>query len=849
MVFLSLSYIHTLIALLTAFVFTLYNFLKTKKLDVKKIAAFLISILIVNSLFYLPFLKSLYSDQVVLKFFLLVHLIVNVLVLFLYILYYDKSVFGAKFQNLLLLSSVVVFGQVYNISNFIELEKLRKEQMVVKDKIYQSSNKDLFFGPYISLPNGIYEYQIRYESKEDLNYKVTLLSGRLLRSTGVLRTGNSVESGRLLIENNIGVNLEFIIFNNVQTKDQTFIYEYKIYPVHILEHFLVSILCHLIISLVVYLLLRISVLIVGEYVFRFEDFERHFSVLFSCLITATILIWTASVIGLVTKSEAIYVLLLLWLFSLVFFLSFLLLLRLNAIKYLTIFVVVLAITIGTSINFGLPQINIYYDEIDIVRGIVSFLMFPNLFHSIEWPHYFYPHHYSHIHLSYVVMYPLSLVANLVYPEYGISFFEKNPDMTLIVARFISMIFSVFSVIALFALAREIFENVFVAAISSLLLGIAPMFFHMSHVAKTDTAIIFAIIASMYFSVLFGKRNDVKYLFASLFFAAMAASYKVNYASLLIIPAGVYVLSIIRSKILDVTRLFTTTLMSVIVFVVSFLVFIPNFLVIPDVIVNRFFYETGEGSFTLDLGLYFYVYQGLIIGSGVIPFLLFLLSLILVMKNEKFDRVYYLVLILLFGAINLIGLLSLSSRELPRYSNFFIPIIALLSSYSVYQINRALDKSRIHKILFNILIFLPVVFLALLNKTYFLKPISTIEARKWILENIPSDSRIASFNSISYTYRIHLEKPKIDEFMEINKLENLLSEYDYILLFIYETNDRDKFLNKLSGRVELLTNFNHFYKNDEKYIDLIHEWHIEYYTRFWKIQHTNPTIEIYRVLRN
>ncbi|MCS7299680.1 MAG: hypothetical protein RMJ37_06980, partial [Spirochaetia bacterium] len=91
--------------------------------------------------------------------------------------------------------------------------------------------------------------------------------------------------------------------------------------------------------------------------------------------------------------------------------------------------------------------------------------------------------------------------------------------------------------------------------------------------------------------------------------------------------------------------------------------------------------------------------------------------------------------------------------------------------------------------------------------------------------------------------------KIDEITEIDKLENLLNEYDYILLFIYETNDRDKFLNKLSGRVEFLTNFNHFYKNDEKYIGLIHEWHIEYYTRFWKIQHTNPTIEIYRVLRN
>ncbi|MCX8029931.1 MAG: hypothetical protein N2712_08060, partial [Brevinematales bacterium] len=228
----------------------------------------------------------------------------------------------------------------------------------------------------------------------------------------------------------------------------------------------------------------------------------------------------------------------------------------------------------------------------------------------------------------------------------------------------------------------------------------------------------------------GKRNNVKYLFASLFFAAMAASYKINYASLLIIPAGVYVLSIIRSKILDVTRLFVTTLMSVIVFVASLLVFIPNFLVIPDVIVNRFFYETGEGSFNLDRSLYFYVYQGLIIGSGVVPFLLFPLSLILVTKNEKFDRVYYLVLILLFGTINLIGLLSLSSRELPRYSNFFIPIIGLLSSYSVYQINRALDKSRIHKILLNILIFLPVAFLALLNKTYFLKPISTMEARKW-----------------------------------------------------------------------------------------------------------------------
>ncbi|MCX8029892.1 MAG: glycosyltransferase family 39 protein, partial [Brevinematales bacterium] len=526
MIFLSLSYIHTLIVLLTAFVFTLYNFLKTRKLDVKKIAVFLISIVIANSLFYVPFLKSLYSDQVVLNFFLLFHLIVNVLVLFLYILYYDKSVFGAKFQNLLLLSSVVVFGQVYNISNFIELEKLRKEQMVVKDKIYQSSNKDLFFGPYISLPNGIYEYQIRYESKEDLNYKVTLLSGRLLQNTGVLRTGNSVESGRLLIENNIGVNLEFIIFNNVQTKDQTFVYEYKIYPVHILEHFFVSVSCYLIISLVVYLLLRIGVLIVGEYVFRFKDFERHFSVLFSCLITATILIWTASVVGLVTKSDAIYVLLLLWLFSLVFFLSFLLLLRQNALKYLTIFVVVLTITLGISINFGLPQINIYPDEIDIVRGIVAFLMFPNLFHSNEWP-YFFPHHYSHIHLSYVVMYPLSLVANLVYPEYGISFFGENQDKALVVARFISMIFATLSVIALFALTRELFENMFVATISSVLLGIAPMFFHMSHVAKTDTAIIFAIIASMYFSVLFGKRNNVKYLFASLFFAAMAASYKIN----------------------------------------------------------------------------------------------------------------------------------------------------------------------------------------------------------------------------------------------------------------------------------------------------------------------------------
>lgn len=825
--FIILIYANIIIAILMIILVEIFYYLKTKNFKISQPLIFIGLILSISIIFY--FLSKYFENILLIKLFIVIHTFLLVTVVCLYVYVFKKSIIQFNNLNIILILSILLFSQVSNLSNTLTLTNYSSKPVIIdQTNIYKNADNTLYFGPYISLPNGFFQIMIKYKSQYDLDYQITIFSAKISINNGILKSNYSFETNKVIIENNLADNLEIIIPDH---KKQAKIEFYKIYPILITEYSILSSIQLIFSSILIFLLVSHILLIFYIFVDRYRLTKSIISW------SIPIFLFLASLVSLISILFTVDKTLLLVFLIIVFFVIIKVIVLVflressNIPKLLIFIVIVFSAVVLTTINYGFPQTNIYPDEEDLVKGYYSFLKEPNIFHDNVYP-YLFPHHYSAIHLGYLFVYPISIIANSLFPEYGIGYFSKNPEVLLIASRMITILFAFLSIITIFFISRIIFKNQSIAILSAIVLSLSPIFFHMSHIAKTNTLIIFGILLSIYFAIKYSEERKNLYLILSSVSATIPASLKINFITLLVIPIIIYTYILIKEKNFDL-KFHTKVFFKVLFYTtISFLILLPNILVIPNYIIERFIFETGEKielSKRLTLALEEYIWNGLVIGSGISPFLLFLIGLLTMFRSVSLNTnsKLYLYSILVFGLINIIPLCLLSSRPLPRFSDFFIPIISIFSSYVLYQIIKK------YRALFVILIFL-LLFLIVLEKYYFLKPITTIEARNWILSNIPTNQNIYSVNLKSYYHRIVLKNIK-------DNLPQKLSTGEYIIFYKYSNDETINIQN-----LELITNFNKYY-HETNYVYFTELEHmIRFYTNFHKIRAINPSIEIYRV---
>lgn len=826
MKFAILNYLHVILPILTVVLNEFANYLKTKKFRLLVLVAFVATLLFVGLLFtYLG--NELYENLIVLKVLLVLNVAVVLLILLFYFYNFDKGNLEISKVNIMLLLSIVFFSQVSNLSNTMTLISYSRDVIVIdQEKIHKGN--DVFFGPYISLPNGFFEFIVNYSASEDTGYRITTHSDNITLKRGILSSSYSSETNRVLFENNLAKDVEIII---PTSEHKLKVHNYVIVPIFITEYFLLSSLQVILSSVIVFLFMHSLLSLVSILLSSFGVVTKRLLLMFiPSFLTLSSVFVLLSIFGIAGKTELLYTVIAIFFGIINAWLLLLFRVKANIPNLLIILVVVFSAVILSSINFGLPQINIYPDEGEHTVSSYYFFEFPNVFHDNTWP-YFAPHHYFVIHLNYLFIYPVSIIASSLFPEYGIAYFSKNPETLLVLLRLVSLLFGNLSIIMVFLVSREIFKNENIAMISSMILSISPMFFHMSHVAKTNTIIIFGILASIYFAIKYGNDNRKIHLVFSAIFAAFAAAIKVNFATVLVVLGIIYLVTETRKMNFAVYYHLRNLIMVLITFVISFVVFLPNILVVPAYIIKTFFSEARIAAVELPArlasGLDNYIFQGIIIGSGVVPFVLFVLGAFVMLSSKQVDSVVkvYLLSVLTFGLTNLVPLV-LSSREIPRYSDFFIPLVSIFSSYILHEL---VKRSK----LYWFLVLLPLC-LILLEKYWFMKPITTIEARNWIIENIPNKV-IYSTNPISHYHQITLTNVKTD-------IPTNLLPGDFVVFYRYRYDEK---LN-LPQSLELVTNFDAWYSKDEYVYTDSQEWMIRFYTNFHKIRALNPTIEIYRV---
>lgn len=805
--FLYLIQSNAILTILLFLISQLFFYFKTKKL-VKSFWFFILAFIFTNMFFlFLEYTNtSLVKNIIITKVLVVLHSFFHLFIIVFFIYSLNKEILKVFLSNKILLVLIFTLVQVYNFSNFLKLKNIQANPIIVlNDKIFKNQDNTVFYGPYLFLPNGFFNVVIDYNVEEKLTYNITLLSGKLYIRDGKLFSGNTVGTNSILLEKSLGRDFEIILHNNVPSKNQTRINNYTIYPTHIFCYLVLSFLDGTVNALIYFILL-------GLFLYFLRKREIYFKlgmqkIGYEKLISYTFIVFFLSLIifkflGFITfiKVSFLTYFFIFWLSLFLYVFLLLPLKKKNIITKELIFIILIFMLLLLSIiQYGFPQINIQHDEEDIVKGILAFLNYPDILHSNKFP-YFFPHHYSSIHLHYLLVYPISLIVEFITGLNGVFVLKENPYIVLLLARFSSLLFGVLSIILIFLISKKVFQDEKVATFSSLILTTSIVFFAMSNYAKIETMMMFGILGTIYFSLVFLEDGKMSFLFISIISAAFASSSRINFVLLLILPVFTYFFRsffVERKRLKEVLLYF---LLFALVFFVSFIVFLPNMLVISQYIIDSFFSEATRDNIDIYKKLYHYVYEGIFLYGGITFPLLFITSIPFVFFSKNLNKTQKLcaMLVLSVGVVNLVILLIFGKRAISRYSMFFIPVVAIFSAYLILKIK---EKTN------NLIFFLILVFLfsfSLQDIAKFIirrmrKPIA-IKAREWIAQNVKPEEKIGVLNLQLPYHRIVLPNYKIKEVENGKPITN----YDYFIVYVYTENQKNM-LSSFQG-VEFVTNF-------------------------------------------
>lgn len=396
-----------------------------------------------------------------------------------------------------------------------------------------------------------------------------------------------------------------------------------------------------------------------------------------------------------------------------------------------------------GINYNLPLSTAIVDEIVILSGSLKMLAEKKVTLSFVHSNYF--------PLSYYIYIPF-LIAYIFYLKLFSSFdtFSKIKELGilhtgnfLIVGRMISILFGVASVFIFYLISQRLFKNRNISLVASLLFAISPLNVAMSHFARIWTIQIFFILLATYFALKFFSKSVLSGSYKKFIALGilMGTAFASNIIGLLIyIPIMMIVyfscefnrtknfLIFLRSKKFLVLNIIIIFIIAGTYFLnkTSFVNFLNGFL--GNVVYGDNFFEVSFGE---KLAYYFKV----LFKYETMPFLLAMFSFPLIYMKDK--RIFFF---LLSGFLSFFIFLGpFGGFTQARYS---MPMIPFLIFASAYSIKFFWDKKNKAIAIFLITAaILPSSFLVYKMDKVFFNNGSELVFYKWMLNNIPNNSRI------------------------------------------------------------------------------------------------------------
>lgn len=401
-----------------------------------------------------------------------------------------------------------------------------------------------------------------------------------------------------------------------------------------------------------------------------------------------------------------------------------------------------------GVNYNLPLSTAVVDEIVILSGSLKMIAEKKATLSFVHSNYFPLSYY--IYIPFLVIYifylklfsPFDTITKI--KELGI----LHTGEFLIVGRLISVLLGVVSVFFIYLISLRLLRNKSVSLLASLLFAISPLNVAMSHFARIWTFQIFFILLAIYFALSFFSQNVLnnsykKFITLGVLIGFAFAS---NVIGLLIyIPIMVVIYFSCES---DRIRNFFDFLKSKKFLAMNITIF---FIIISTYFLNRTSFVNflngflgnvvhGDNFFKVSLGEKWVYFFKILLKYETIPFLLAIFSFPLIYRKDK--KIFFFLLSALLPFFFFLG--PIGGFTQARYS---MPMIPFLIFASVFLIKHFLDKkNKIIAAIFVIMAILPSSFLVYKMDRVFLNNGSELLFYRWMLDNIPKNSKILFVNN-------------------------------------------------------------------------------------------------------
>ena len=350
------------------------------------------------------------------------------------------------------------------------------------------------------------------------------------------------------------------------------------------------------------------------------------------------------------------------------------------------------------------------------------------------------------------------------------FTNVNLIMFTVIGRLLSLFYAIATVILIYFLSKEIF-NKKIGLIAALFLALSGLHVVYSYVSRPDTALVFWLYATIYFSLLFVKRDNLIWLILAIISSGFTSAMKPSFVN--IIPL-IYIFFLKKNKIRNI-------LLIIFIFLGAFMLIngfnygLNDFLDLNDVVLNENVNvrEYNKLQNVLMQGI------NIIPGMGLAVFLFLIFGLSIRRKINK-NIFFIIILPLLFFFI---GICFLDFAP-PRHILPVIPGLIIIAAYGFYKVTRKLD-SRIYLFVLFLIISYQLVYVSSIEYNFIFTPIGKMG--NWMLENIDHNAKIYIGDNKGNKYI----SDKIEKSTKRLSKNRAVNDRGLIVPFEFETTDLEK----------------------------------------------------------
>lgn len=143
-------------------------------------------------------------------------------------------------------------------------------------------------------------------------------------------------------------------------------------------------------------------------------------------------------------------------------------------------------------------------------------------------------------------YPQGFPVQMALASFLVPFREISTPELVVIGRLLSVMYAVLTIGLIYFLSKELFKNRSMALFAGMFLALSGLHVTESHYTTVDISTIFWMYASMYFSLLYGRRDKNIYLGLAIISIGMALAFKLSFLALIPI---FYVLSKKKVKLI------------------------------------------------------------------------------------------------------------------------------------------------------------------------------------------------------------------------------------------------------------------------------------------------------------